>query len=155
MEDVARFNLLFKWSSLVILIALSTIHLTAFAAKQGEVGTSSSQGSIAITLNIPESTQLRADIQASSLDKTSDLCLTLFNSRTQSSKEVAKQFYSIAGLKGNLPANYNVGLSDYQNDAQLIEFNHLHQNGKICNYQTKLESVNKHHSALLLMLIAE
>ncbi len=155
MEDVAQSNLLYIMSRYLLMLALMLMISTSLnAATQGNVGRGSSQGSISITLDIPESTRLLVKKNKSLHTGNSDICLDVLDTVMRSSIN----FYNIAGLDGSIAASYDVGSTNYENLAQFIELENQYQNSTSepgCTHRTRLERVNDDQSAVLLILIVE
>lgn len=151
MEDVSQSNTCHKWQVLTIIFALFIVQSNLYAATQGSLGNSSSQGSISISLHIPEVTRIKANIEHVSLSEQAELCLQVINIKNQGDNK----FYTIAGLNGELAAIYNAGLSPYEQSAQVIRPNNTTTTD--CSYrsdvQTNVHSENQQD--LLLMIIAE
>lgn len=151
MEDVTRGNHCRLWHWCLIVFALLLVQSNLYAATQGSVGSSSSRGNISITLEIPQVTRISAELDQLPSTEQAQLCLHVsdVNNRT------AVNFFTVAGLEGDIPAVYNIGLSDYQRSSQVIKSNGL--GSTHCSFQSSINNI-KHDNgqqALLLMMIAE
>ena len=128
------------------------------AATQGSLGRTGSQGSISISLVIPDSTQLILEhVNTSDTANKAHVCLKVLDSIRQSSINN----YQIAGLKGKLLANYGVGETNYQHTSRHIELENTYLNTDVsneaCSFETTISEVEsiENKSAFLLMLIVE
>lgn len=159
MEDVARKALQHSSSRLILLLIFSLVLNPLYAATQGKAGRTGSQGSISISLIIPDNTRLIAEtsVHDSNIEGTQSVCLKVFDSITRS----ATGFYNIAGLNGQLQANYGIGETDYSHSTELIKLNNtyfaVNNTSQLCSFETDIATVNtqNENSAVLLMLIAE
>ncbi|MFK7793767.1 MAG: hypothetical protein AB8B89_00320 [Gammaproteobacteria bacterium] len=151
MEDVSRDNHCRLWHWCLIIFVLLLVQSNLYAATQGSVGNSSSRGNISITLEIPQLTRISAELDQLPLSEYAQLCLHV--SDINNPKDV--NFITIAGLKGDIPADYNIGKSDYQLSSQMIKSNGL--SSTRCNFQTSINNTKNTNGgkALLLMMIAE
>ena len=151
MEDVSQSDTCHLWRVFSIIFALFIVQSNLYAATQGSLGNSSSQGSISISLHIPDVTRIRAEIEQVSLSEQAKICLHVVDGNNQT----GINFFTIAGLNGDLTAIYNAGFSPYEKSAQVIRANSTSTIG--CSYRSHVKAnVNSgEQQDLLLMIIAE
>ena len=159
MEDVTHksYGLIRRGLNLLLIVALGCNAL--YAATQGNIGSTTSRGSISISLVIPNNTQLvveRSDQQLEGIEQ-QHVCLKVFDSI----KLTSTGFYTIAGLNGELHADYGIGETNYAEFSQQISLENVHHKlsdrNQSCGFETSIPTATLNHnqSALLLMLIAE
>lgn len=151
MEDVSQSNTCRQWCVFSIIFALFIGQSNLYAATQGSLGNSNSQGSISISLHIPDVTHISAEIEQVPVSEQSELCLHVIDVNNQS----GINFYTIAGLNGDLTAIYNAGLGSYEKSAQVIRPNSTSTIG--CSYRSDVNfnANSESQQDLLLMIIAE
>jgi len=159
LEDVARKALQHICSCMKFLLIFSLVLNPLYAATQGKVGRTGSQGSISISLVIPDNTRLIAEDSKydDAIEGTQSVCLKVFDTITHSTTG----FYNIAGLDGQLQADYDVGKTDYSHSTQSIKLSNtylaLDNADQVCSFEANIATANSQNknSAVLLMLIAE
>ena len=159
MEDVTHksYDLMRRGLTVLLIIALGCNAL--YAATQGNIGSTSSRGSISISLVIPDNTQLIVESSEQQLAGIAQqqVCLKVFDSITLTNTG----FYTIAGLNGELSAHYGIGETNYVAASQQIKldnvYNKINTRDQSCGFEMNLPSSTQNYdkSTLLLMLIAE
>lgn len=130
---------------------------TAHSASQGDIGRNNSKGSISISLNIPENTQLIVErSQNHDVIGENKYCLKVMPTNSR----LTSNYYNIAGLDGSIPAMYNVAETAYESSSKIVQINNKYPNkddlSELCSeYQYIQNQASINYSAVLIMLITE
>ncbi|MFK8027759.1 MAG: hypothetical protein AB8C40_06825 [Gammaproteobacteria bacterium] len=139
------------------MLSLYVAHSTLHAANQGELSSSSSRGSMKISLVIPEFTRLVADLDTTVSLQDPGLCMHVVKRPSHSSTN----FYRVAGLINTQSSDYESQLVEIENATQLVQLENNYNPSRsiqnICDYQSELVTKlkNKKNRTALLVLISE
>jgi len=126
---------------------------TLNAATQGKLGRHHSQGTLSISLEIPEFSQLRVDAPNNSVQEQFSVCLNLMDRRTGRHEK----YFRVAGLNGELTPTIDMADTEFENHVELVKIENAlieNQDGS-CHVERELEASNNDKSPMLLVLIAE